>query len=64
MGMFEPKNHPNDFPYPGGPPPAPDGVACYTLAYARGLKFDQILDGFDCPFERLADVASRRRPAA
>ncbi len=28
----------------------------YTLAYLMGVQFDRILDGFDGPFEKLADV--------
>ena len=53
LDMFEPQDHPNDFPYPGGPPIPPYDSAGWTLAYQMGVKFDRILDGFDGPFERL-----------
>jgi hypothetical protein len=58
MDMFEPQDHPNDFAYPGGPPNAPYDAAGYTLAYQMGIKFDRVLDGFDGPFERIADVTA------
>jgi hypothetical protein len=51
LDMFEPQDHPNDFPYPGGPPTPPYDVTGYTLAMQMGLKFDRILDSFDGPFE-------------
>ena len=56
MDMFEPQDHPNDIPYPGGPPRPPYDVTGYNLAYSMGIVFDRILDGFDGPFEKLADV--------
>jgi len=58
LDMFEPQDHPNDFQYPGGPPIPPYDNAGYTLAYQMGVEFDRILDGFDGPFERLADVVA------
>ncbi|MBI2834402.1 MAG: peptidase [Acidobacteria bacterium] len=51
--MFEPQNHPQDFPYPGGPPTPPYDVTGYTLAFQMGVQFDRILDGFDGPFEKI-----------
>jgi hypothetical protein len=60
MDMFEPQDHPNDFPYPGGPPRAPYDVAGYNLSYSMGIVFDRILDGFDGPFEQLADPVTLR----
>jgi hypothetical protein len=56
MDMFEPQDHPNDIPYPGGPPRAPYDVTGYNLAYSMGIRFDRILDGFDGPFEKLANL--------
>jgi hypothetical protein len=56
MDMFEPQDHPDDIPYPGGPPKPPYDNAGYTLAYAMGVEFDRILDGFDGPFEKIDDV--------
>ncbi|MCK7483842.1 MAG: hypothetical protein M0C28_47750 [Candidatus Moduliflexus flocculans] len=35
--MFEPQDHPNDFPYPGGPPDPPYDSAGWTLAYQMGV---------------------------
>ena len=45
MDMFEPQDHPNDIPYPGGPPRPPYDVTGYNIAYSMGIKFDRILDG-------------------
>jgi hypothetical protein len=57
MDMFEPQDHPDDFPYPGGPPSRPYDSAGYTLAMQMGVQFDRILEGFDGPFEKIAGVA-------
>ncbi len=54
LDMFEPQDHPDDIPYPGGPPTPPYDVAGWTLAYQMGIEFDRILDGFDGPFEPIA----------
>jgi hypothetical protein len=56
LDMFEPQDHPNDFQYPGGPPIPPYDNAGYTLAFQMGVRFDRVLDGFDGPFEKVADV--------
>ncbi len=56
MDMFEPQDHPDDIPYPGGPPRPPYDATGWTLAYQMGVRFDRILDGFDGPFERIPDV--------
>jgi hypothetical protein len=56
LDMFEPQDHPNDFKYPGAPPTAPYDLAGWTLAFQMGVEFDRILDGFDGPFEELADL--------
>jgi hypothetical protein len=56
LDMFEPQDHPNDFQYPGGPPIPPYDNAGWTLAYQMGIKFDRVLEAFDGPFEKLADV--------
>ncbi len=53
LDMFEPQDHPDDIPYPGGPPTRPYDNAGWTLAYQMGVKFDRVLDGFDGPFERV-----------
>ena len=51
--MFEPQDHPNDIPYPGGPPRPPYDATGWTLAFQMGVQFDRILDAFDGPFEKL-----------
>ena len=56
MDMFEPQDHPDDIPYPGGPPRAPYDVTGYNLAYSMGVTFDRILEAFDGPFEKIPDV--------
>lgn len=56
LDMFEPQDHPDDFPFPGGAPTPPYDVAGYTPAYQMGIKFDRILDGFEAPTQRAADV--------
>jgi hypothetical protein len=53
LDMFEPQDHPDDIPYPGGPPTRPYDNAGWTLAYQMGVKFDRILEGFDGPFGRV-----------
>jgi hypothetical protein len=57
MDMFEPQDHPDDIPYPGGPPTAPYDSTGYTLAYQMGIRFDRILDGFEAPLTKLTDSA-------
>src|SRR5262252_4885107 len=57
MDMFEPQDHPDDIPYPGGPPRPPYDVTGYNIAYSMGIVFDRILDGFDGPFEKIPDMA-------
>ena len=43
LDMFEPQDHPNDFPYPGAPPTAPYDNAGWTLAYQMDVEFDRIM---------------------
>jgi hypothetical protein len=57
MDMFEPQDHPDDIPYPGGPPRPPYDVTGYNIAYSMGVKFDRILDALDGPFEKIPDLA-------
>ena len=61
LDMFEPQDHPDDIPFPGGPPTRPYDNAGWTLAYQMGVKFDRILDRFDGPFEKLSGL---QKPAA
>jgi Zinc carboxypeptidase len=58
LDMFEPQDHPDDIPYPGGPPTRPYDNAGWTLAYQMGVQFDRILDGFDGPFEKVTGLQS------
>ena len=53
MDMFEPQDHPDDIPYPGGPPTPPYDNAGWTLSYQMGVSFDRLLDAFDGPFEKI-----------
>ena len=61
IDMFEPQDHPDDIPYPGGPPTRPYDSAGWTLAYQMGVLFDRVLEGFDGPFEKLTGL---QRPPA
>jgi len=56
LDMFEPQDHPDDIPYPGGPPTRPYDNAGWTLAYQMGIRFDRVLDGFDGPFEKVSGL--------
>ncbi|HZT76603.1 MAG TPA: M14 metallopeptidase family protein [Vicinamibacterales bacterium] len=56
MDMFEPQDHPDDIPYPGGAPRPPYDVTGYNLSYSMGVKFDRILDAFDGPFQTVRDL--------
>ena len=57
LDMFEPQDHPNDIPYPGGPPTPPYDNAGWTLAYQMGVQFDRILDPFSGPFAPVVGFA-------
>lgn len=56
LTMFEPQDHPNDIPYPGGAPLPPYDAAGWTLAYQMGVRFDRVLDGFEGPFAPLSGL--------
>jgi len=56
LDMFEPQDHPDDIPYPGGPPTPPYDNAGWTLAFQMGVKFDRFLEALEGPFERLDSV--------
>ena len=62
LDMFEPQDHPNDIPYPGGPPTPPYDNAGWTLAYQMGVQFDRILDPFTGPFVRVEGFAKPPSP--
>ncbi|MEO7366591.1 MAG: M14 metallopeptidase family protein [Gemmatimonadaceae bacterium] len=57
MDMFEPQHHPDDIPYPGGPPTPPYDNAGWTLTYLMGVGVDRQIDPFTGPFEKLAGFA-------
>lgn len=63
LDMFEPQDHPNDFRFPGAPPTPPYDNAGYTLALQMGVQFDRILDGFECPCERVEPTNLVTAPA-
>ncbi len=56
IDMFEPQDHPDDIPYPGGPPTPPYDNAGWTLALQMGVQFDRIIEGFEGPFEVISGV--------
>src|SRR5690606_17286193 len=56
LDMFEPRDPPRGLLYPGGPPELPSAATGYALAMQLGVQFDRILDGFEAPLERVADV--------
>ncbi|HEX5829891.1 MAG TPA: M14 family metallopeptidase [Gemmatimonadaceae bacterium] len=58
LDMFEPQDHPNDIPYPGGPPKPPYDNAGWTLALQMGVRFDRVLDAVDGPLEKLTTMAT------
>ena len=58
LDMFEPQDHPDDIPFPGGPPTRPYDNAGWTLAYQMGVRFDRLLDAFDGPFEKVSGLQS------
>jgi hypothetical protein len=58
IDMFEPQVHPNDIPYPGGPPTPPYDNAGWTLAYQMGVEFDRVLDAFSGPFVAITGYAT------
>jgi hypothetical protein len=55
LDMFEPQDHPDDFPYPGADPIPPYDNAGWTLAYQMGVQFDRVRDGFTGPFEDVTE---------
>jgi hypothetical protein len=63
LDMFEPQDHPNDIPYPGGPPTPPYDNAGWTLAYQMGVQFDRVLDPFTGPFTSVSGFAKPPVPA-
>lgn len=56
LSMFEPQNHPDDIPYPGGAPIPPYDNAGWTLAYQMGVEFDRILESTEGPFKKIVEL--------
>jgi hypothetical protein len=46
IDMFEPQDHPDNFPYEGAAPIRPYDLAGWTLAFQMGVEFDRVLDSF------------------
>ena len=63
LDMFEPQDHPDDIPYPGGPPTPPYDSAGWTLAFQMGVKFDRVLDGVRRSVRARVDACRIRRDA-
>ncbi|MDQ8154033.1 MAG: M14 family metallopeptidase [Gemmatimonadota bacterium] len=63
IDMFDPQDHPNDFKFPGAPPTPPYDNAGWTLSMLMGVQYDRVLDGFDCPCERIAPANLVTAPA-
>jgi hypothetical protein len=57
LDMFEPQDHPDDFPFPGGPPIPPYDNAGWTLAFQMGVTFDRHLEALTGPFARISSVS-------
>ena len=55
IDMFEPQDHPDNFPYQGAPPTRPYDNAGWTLAMQMGVVFDRHLETVTGPFEVLTD---------
>ena len=54
IDMFEPQDHPDNFPFPGAPPIKPYDNAGWTLAFQMGIEFDRLFDTVKSP--ALAEV--------
>ena len=63
IDMFEPQDHPNVFPVPGGPPTPPYDNAGWTLAFQMGVQFDRILEPFSGPFEKVTEWNVKPTPS-
>jgi len=58
IDMFEPQDHPDNFPYEGAAPIRPYDLAGWTLAFQMGVEFDRVLEPFtpaEGRFEVIAD---------
>ncbi|MBP1596829.1 MAG: peptidase carboxypeptidase [Acidobacteria bacterium] len=55
IDMFEPQDHPDNFPYQGAPPTPPYDNAGWTLAFQMGIEFDRVLEGFTGPFQKITE---------
>ncbi len=62
LDMFEPQDHPNDFPYPGGPPNRPYDTTGWTLAYQMGVQFDRETEPFTGPFSVISTDLAKPLP--
>lgn len=62
LDMFEPQDHPNDFPYPGGPPNRPYDTTGWTLAFQMGVHFDRYTEPFTGPFAPIKEDLAKPVP--
>lgn len=56
LDSFEPQDHPNDVPYPGGPPIAPYDIAGWTLAMQMAVQFDRVFEPVKGSFQECHEV--------
>ncbi len=56
LDMFEPQDHPNDVPCPGGPPTPPYDLAGWTPALQMNVKFTRVFTDLAGPLAVCADV--------
>ncbi len=57
VDLMEPKQYPDRFDYPGGPPERPYDVTGYNLPDQLGVRFHRALEQFEMPGPALEDVS-------
>ena len=57
VDLMEPKQHPDRFDYPGGPPERPYDVTGYNLPDQLGVRFHRVLEPFEMPGTALEGVS-------
>ena len=62
LDMFEPQDHPNDIPYPGGPPNRPYDTTGWTLAFQMGVHVDRYTEPFTGPFAPIKEDLAKPVP--
>jgi hypothetical protein len=56
IDLMEPKQYPDRFDYPGGPPERPYDVTGYNLPNQLGVQFHRALEQFDMPGPAIAEA--------